>query len=159
GRPLRLQPGRDLLGALEHPQDVAAGQPGEVGVAPAAAGELGEEGGEGGDVLEPDDVFGDPVEVAADPDVIDARDLAHVVAGGGGCTSARAPQWEKITGASVASSAALIVPGETCERSTSIPSRFISWTTSRPNGVRPPCFALSSAASAQSSVTLCVSVM
>ena len=57
------------------------------------------------------------------------------------------------------SSASLIVPGETCDRSTSMPSRFISRTTSWPNWVSPPCRALSSAASAQSSVTLWVSVM
>ena len=57
------------------------------------------------------------------------------------------------------SRAALIVAGETCERSTSIPSRFISRTTSRPNWVSPPCRAQSSAASAQSRVTLWVSVM
>ena len=40
-----------------------------------------------------------------------------------------------------------------------MPSRFISRTTSAPNGVRPPCVGVPSAASAQSSVTLCVSVM
>ena len=56
-------------------------------------------------------------------------------------TSARADECEKITGASVTSSASLIVAGDTCERSTSMPSRFISRTTSSPNGVRPPCFA------------------
>ena len=72
---------------------------------------------------------------------------------------ARAEECEKITGASLASSASLIVPGETCDRSTSMPSRFISRTTSRPKRVSPPCRALSAAASAQSSVTLCVSVM
>src|SRR6478672_10490134 len=52
--------------------------------------------------------------------------------------SARAELWEKMTGASVTSRASLMVPGETCDRSTSIPSRFISRTTSRPNSVSPP---------------------
>ncbi len=40
-----------------------------------------------------------------------------------------------------------------------MPSRFISRTTSSPNGVSPPCFALSVAASAQSIVSQWVSVM
>jgi hypothetical protein len=48
---------------------------------------------------------------------------------------------EKMTGASVTSSASFIVSAETCEMSTSIPSRFISCTTSSPNFVRPPCAA------------------
>src|SRR3712207_7378253 len=65
---------------------------------------------------------------------------------------ARTDECEKITGACVTSSASLIVAGETCDRSTSMPSRFISRTTSSPNDVSPPCLALSSAASAQSSV-------
>ena len=72
--------------------------------------------------------------------------------------SARADECEKITGALVTSSASLMVAGDTWDRSTSIPSRFISRTTSRPKSVRPPCRALSDAASAQSSVTLWVSV-
>ena len=55
--------------------------------------------------------------------------------------------------------AAFIVSGDTCDRSTSMPIRFISCTTSFPKLVSPPCFAESSAASAQSSVTLWVSVM
>ena len=45
-----------------------------------------------------------------------------------------------MTGASVTSSASPIVSGDTCERSTSMPSRFISRTTSSPNCVSPPCF-------------------
>ena len=49
----------------------------------------------------------------------------------GWSVTARAPECEKITGASVTSSAARIVPGETWLRSTSIPSRFISRTTSQ----------------------------
>jgi hypothetical protein len=51
---------------------------------------------------------------------------------------ARAEEWEKITGASVTFSASLIVAGDTCERSTSMPSLFISRTTSSPNAVSPP---------------------
>ncbi len=73
--------------------------------------------------------------------------------------TARADECEKITGARLTRSASLIVPSLTCERSTSMPSRFISPTTRSPNGASPPWRAVSSAASAQSSVTLCVSVM
>ena len=46
--------------------------------------------------------------------------------------SARAEEWEKMTGASETRSASSIVSSETWERSTSIPSRFISRTTSSP---------------------------
>ena len=52
-----------------------------------------------------------------------------------------------------------IVAGETCEMSTSIPSRFISLTTRSPKGLRPSCLGESVAASAQSRVVLWVSVM
>ena len=38
---------------------------------------------------------------------------------------ARADEWEKMTGASVTLSASLIVAGDTWDRSTSIPRRFI----------------------------------
>ena len=51
----------------------------------------------------------------------------------GWSVTARAPECEKITGASATSSAAAIVAGDTWLRSTSIPSRFISRTTSTPN--------------------------
>jgi hypothetical protein len=74
-------------------------------------------------------------------------------------SSAFADECEKITGASATRSASSIVSGDTWERSTSIPSRFISRTTSSPNLVRPPCVAGPAAQSAQSSVTLWVSVM
>ena len=77
----------------------------------------------------------------------------------GTSVSARADECEKITGDADTLRASLIVAGDTCERSTSIPSRFISPTTSRPKSVRPPWRTVSIAASAQSSVTLCVSVM
>ena len=73
--------------------------------------------------------------------------------------SARAEECEKITGASVTSSTALIAAGDTCEMSTIIPSRFISRTTSRPNGESPPCRGMAVAASAQSVLAKCVSVM
>ena len=43
-----------------------------------------------------------------------------------------------------------MVSGETWLRSTSMPSRFISRTTSSPNGVRPWCAGASVAESAQS---------
>jgi hypothetical protein len=72
---------------------------------------------------------------------------------------ARADECEKITGASDTRSASCIVAGETCERSTSMPSRFISWTTSSPKRVRPEWRASSVAESAQSSVCEWVSVM
>ena len=57
----------------------------------------------------------------------------------GTASSAFADECEKITGASATRSASSIVSGDTWERSTSIPSRFISRTTSSPNFVRPPC--------------------
>ena len=72
---------------------------------------------------------------------------------------ARADECEKITGASVTRRASRMVSADTWLRSTSIPSRFISRTTSSPNFVRPPSAGASIAASAQGSVTLCVSVM
>ena len=62
--------------------------------------------------------------------------------------TARAEECEKMTGASVASRASRIVSAETCERSTSIPSRFISRTTSRPNAESPPSTGSSVAESA-----------
>ncbi len=49
----------------------------------------------------------------------------------------RADEWENITGASLRRSTCAITESDTCEMSTIIPSRFISRTTSRPNGVRP----------------------
>ena len=78
-RTLALQALRDLLGLCEDAQHVAARELLEVGVAPAAPRQLGEECRILRDVLEPDDGLGDAVEVAADADVIDARDLAHVL--------------------------------------------------------------------------------
>ena len=53
--------------------------------------------------------------------------------------SARAEECEKITGAFETRSASSIVPSDTCDKSTSMPSLFISSTTCSPNGVRPPC--------------------
>lgn len=73
--------------------------------------------------------------------------------------TAREDECEKSTGASLTRSAARMVPGETWERSTSMPRRFISRTTSSPKAVRPPCRASSVAESAQSMVSLWVSVM
>src|SRR2546425_4724067 len=57
--------------------------------------------------------------------------------------SARAEECENNTGARDTRMASTIVASETWARSTSIPTRFISRTTSSPNGVRPLCFALS----------------
>ncbi len=70
-----------------------------------------------------------------------------------------ADECEKITGASVTRSASSIVSGETWLRSTSMPSRFISRTTSSPNFDRPPSTGLSAAASAHARLRECVSVM
>ena len=52
-----------------------------------------------------------------------------------------------------------MVSAETWARSTSMPSRFISRTTSRPKGVSPWCAGVSVAESAQSVLEECVSVM
>ena len=72
---------------------------------------------------------------------------------------ARADEWEKRTGPSAVSSASRMVSGETCERSTSMPSRCISRTTSRPNAVSPPADGSSVAESAQGRLRLWVRVM
>ncbi len=72
--------------------------------------------------------------------------------------SASAEEWLKITGASVVSSASRIVVAATWLRSTIIPSRFISRTTSRPNSLRPPTTGTSVAESAHGVLSLCVSV-
>ena len=72
--------------------------------------------------------------------------------------TARAELWLKITGASATSSAARIVSAETCERSTIIPIRFISRTTSRPKAVNPPTAGRSVAESAHGVFALWVSV-
>ena len=75
-------------------------------------------------------------------------------------TSARAAACEKITGAFDTASASRIVSAEVCDRSTSMPRRFISRTTCSPNGDRPLNFGVSGIAeSAQSVCVLCVSVM
>ena len=65
----------------------------------------------------------------------------------------------KTIGAVVVASASRIVVAATCERSTSIPMRFISRTTSRPNAVSPPWAGSSVAASAHSVFRLWVRVM
>lgn len=72
---------------------------------------------------------------------------------GWSCT-AREEECEKITGAWLTRSAARMVSGEVCERSTSMPSRFISRTTSSPNRVRPPATGSSVAESAQGTLLL-----
>src|SRR5690606_22619885 len=72
--------------------------------------------------------------------------------------TARAEECEKITGASLTRSAARIVSAETWERSTSMPSRFISLTTSSPNGDSPPTCGWSVAESAQGTLVLWVRV-
>lgn len=49
-----------------------------------------------------------------------------------------ADEWEKMTGALEVANASSIVGTDTCDRSTIIPSRFISVTTSVPKWDRPP---------------------
>ncbi|MDQ0813039.1 hypothetical protein QFZ63_004753 [Streptomyces sp. B3I7] len=73
--------------------------------------------------------------------------------------TARAEECEKTTGAEVVSSAARMVAGATWERSTSMPSRFISRTTSRPKADSPPTAGSSVAESAHATLSLWVSVM
>ena len=72
--------------------------------------------------------------------------------------SARALECEKMTGACAASRAAVIVAGATCDRSTSMPRRCISRTTSRPKAVSPPAAGSSVAESAHGTLRLWVSV-
>ena len=73
--------------------------------------------------------------------------------------SARQDEWEEMSGAADTSSAWPMISGEVWARSTSMPSRFISRTTSLPKAVSPPWRRTSLQESAQSSVTLWVSVM
>lgn len=73
--------------------------------------------------------------------------------------TAREEECENITGASEVASASRMVVAATCERSTSMPVRFISRTTSWPNGERPPTPGSSVAESAQAMLSLWVSVM
>jgi hypothetical protein len=73
--------------------------------------------------------------------------------------SARADECEKITGAWLTRIASAIVSGEVCERSTSMPSQFISWTTSSPNALSPPKTGSSVHESAHGTLLECVSVM
>ncbi len=73
--------------------------------------------------------------------------------------TARADEWLKITGALVTRSACRIVSADTCDRSTSMPIRFISRTTCSPKSFSPPSTGSSVAESAQLTLLLCVSVM
>ncbi len=77
----------------------------------------------------------------------------------GWSVTARADEWEKITGASDTRMASTMVSSETWLRSTIMPMRFISRTTSSPNGDRPPHFGASVALSAQVVVFEWVRVM
>ena len=72
--------------------------------------------------------------------------------------TARAEEWLKIAGTSATRSASRMVSADTWLRSTSMPIRFISRTTSTPNADRPPCTGTSVAESAQSTLLLWVSV-
>jgi len=64
-----------------------------------------------------------------------------------------------MTGAADTRIAWTIVESDTCARSTSIPRRFISRTTSRPNGESPPARTVSLFASAHACPLFHVSVM
>ena len=72
--------------------------------------------------------------------------------------TARAEEWLKIAGTSATSRAARMVSAETWERSTSMPIRFISRTTSTPKRDNPPRTGASVAESAQGTLLLWVSV-
>ena len=63
--------------------------------------------------------------------------MSSVILRGALQMSARADECEAITGAFVVLMAAQKVSSATCEISTIIPRRFISSTTSLPNGVSP----------------------
>jgi hypothetical protein len=67
----------------------------------------------------------------------------------GWSSRAWAQEWEKITGARATSSAARAVSAEVRDRSTSMPIRCISRTTSWPKGDRPPLTGVTDAESAQ----------
>ena len=72
--------------------------------------------------------------------------------------TAYAEEWLKITGAAAVSSASRITSWLTWERSTSIPIRFISRTTSRPKSLSPRSAGSSVAESAQGTLSLWASV-
>ena len=72
---------------------------------------------------------------------------------------ARAEEWEKMTGASDTRMASSMVSSDTWLRSTIMPRRFISRTTSSPKGLRPPHLGASVALSAQVVVLEWVRVM
>mmetsp|Transcript_56014 Transcript_56014/g.127272 ORF Transcript_56014/g.127272 Transcript_56014/m.127272 type:complete len:215 (-) Transcript_56014:430-1074(-) len=83
----------------------------------------------------------------------------------GWAQSALDEECENMTGALVQSSTAFMVASCTCEMSTTMPSRFISFTTSRPKGESPPTLgstsqvpSASSAGSAQTGPPLWVRV-
>src|SRR5690606_34134825 len=63
----------------QHADRVLPGQLGQVGRGPAAVEQLGEQVGVAGDVVQPVGGEGGAVVVAADAEVVDAGDLAHVV--------------------------------------------------------------------------------
>src|SRR6476661_2812409 len=69
----------DVLGGLQHPQDVAAGECLEIGISPAAIREFGQERRIAGDVLEAGRQAFGAVVVAAEPDMRDPGDLPGVL--------------------------------------------------------------------------------
>jgi len=83
----------------------------------------------------------------------DAESAARHVAGCAECRALVVEARGLLAGAS------RIVSALTCDISTNIPSRFISRTVFLPNSVSPLCSTRSVAASAQSMLSQCVSVM
>src|SRR5664279_1673456 len=78
--PLRgFEPLRDRLGAAQRAEDVSTSELHEVRLGPAAPDQLGEEIRIRRDVLETDGPVVVAVEVGTEPDVVDARDPAHVL--------------------------------------------------------------------------------
>ena len=71
-----------VFGVAEHPTDVAAGQGAQVLRRPPSLGQGLEQPRIPGHIIEPLGQQVDPVVVAAEPDVLDPRDLAHVLAVG-----------------------------------------------------------------------------
>src|SRR5690606_35362198 len=78
-RALALQPARDGLGLAPHAEHVLAGELAELFLGPSAPGQFREERRVLGHVLEPHWRVADPVEIGADPDVVDPGDLPDVL--------------------------------------------------------------------------------
>src|SRR5687767_6096675 len=78
-RSLLFQTGRDRFSALEDAEQVLPGELAQIRLGPAAPRQLREQRRIRRDVLEPDRRVGDPVEVAADANVIGAGHTPDVI--------------------------------------------------------------------------------